>query len=81
MKTKIKQFFKTFFYQVGVFLLVVSMSSFVFAAWNSKVSSNDTLTAAKWNNLIKRMEGMENHIISLESDIKRLENQIMWLRF
>jgi hypothetical protein len=60
MKTKIKHFFKTFFYQIGVFLLVASMSSLVLAAWNSRVNSNDTLTTSKWNDLVAKVEQIEN---------------------
>jgi hypothetical protein len=59
MKTKIKHFFKTFFYQIGVFFLVASMSSLVFAYWNSRVSSGDTLTASRWNSLVSKVEQIE----------------------
>jgi hypothetical protein len=75
MKTKIKQFFKTFFYQIGVFLLVATMSSLVLAAWNSRVNSNDTLTASKWNSLVSKVEELENKQNNPFKDFEIIESR------
>jgi hypothetical protein len=68
MKTKIKSFFKNFSKEIlkttVVFMFAIFISGIVFASLGHlKVSSGDTLTADKWNNLVEKIEQNDEKIL------------------
>lgn len=60
---------KTFYILIGIFL---SLSIFtVQAAWNSKVSSGQTLAGSLWNDMVDKLTDLDNKTTRLDVDVVR----------